>query len=86
MIALLYHENKTSCNITNCRNGQQWFGLVQTAGKSALFLKSDLYNRLSVRLFASDWISFVCPDITNLSAWLMDNMSVFDALGMRTVW
>lgn len=46
------------------------YGIVQTAGKSVLFLNCDLEDKLSALLFASDQIEFVCPDITSLSAWV----------------
>lgn len=45
-------------------------GLVQAAGKSDVFPKSGLYDGQSTRLFTSDHIRFVCPDIINLSAWV----------------
>ena len=45
-------------------------GFVLTAGKSHLSFKSDLGDRLSTLLPASDQIGFVCQYITKLSAWV----------------
>ena len=52
--------------------------LVQTAGKSDLFLKSELKDRLSALLFASDQIGFVSWYHHHLSAWV--------AVVTRAVW
>lgn len=40
-----------------------------------LFLKLDFFRQLSALLIASDQLRLMCPDITNLSAWITLGMT-----------
>lgn len=47
-------------------------GSAQTAGKSDVLFKSDLWDVPSAELYASDQIRFLCPIITRLYVWVAE--------------